>query len=142
MGSALFVLIWWFFLQPLPLWLQWLLLIIASLMSFPIIHNATIQLAQHDAKQIVWDEFIGMWITLLFMSLFMAITSSEMSAVTTLYSSVAAFVLFRFFDIMKPYPIGLIDEKIQNAWGVLFDDVVAGIFAGLVLVFFLYFIAS
>ena len=44
-----------------------------------------------------------------------------------------SFLLFRFFDILKPFPINLIDNKIKNGFGVMLDDVVAGIFATLVL---------
>jgi len=45
---------------------------------------------------------------------------------------IACFILFRFFDILKPFPINLIDKKLKNGLGVLLDDVVAGIFSSLI----------
>jgi len=46
---------------------------------------------------------------------------------------ILSFILFRIFDILKPYPINLIDKNIKNGFGVIFDDVVAGVFATIVL---------
>ena len=44
-----------------------------------------------------------------------------------------SFILFRFFDILKPWPISLADQKLKNSFGVMFDDILAGLFAGIVL---------
>lgn len=51
----------------------------------------------------------------------------------TMINVVLAFLLFRFFDILKPWPIKLIDEKIGGGWGIVLDDVLAGIFANIIL---------
>ncbi len=72
---------------------------------------------EHDSSYIVIDEVIGIWIALL---------ACSFSWVHFL----VAFALFRFFDILKPWPIGWLDQKIKGAWGVLCDDIVAGLFAG------------
>ena len=45
----------------------------------------------------------------------------------------AGFLAFRFFDILKPFPIRLIDEKIEGGWGIMFDDVLAGIYANILI---------
>lgn len=74
----------------------------------------------HDSSIIVIDEVAGIWITLL------ATTLSPLSIIL-------AFVLFRFFDIVKPWPISWLDRNVKGAWGVMLDDLVAGIFAGLCL---------
>ena len=98
-----------------------------------------------DAKEIVIDEFLGQSIPL--MSYFYFIYNSNDVIVfirtggfigTDSHSGfiswlLLSFLLFRFFDILKPYPINLIDKKIKNGFGVMFDDVVAGIFTTLVL---------
>ena len=76
----------------------------------------------HDDPRIVIDEFAGMFITLAWFP-FDAL------------HVVLGFALFRLFDIWKPGPIGYIDEKGPGAWGTFFDDVVAGIFAALILYF-------
>jgi len=72
----------------------------------------------HDDKRIVIDEIVGMWLA---MSL----------AGGTLLSLVFSFIYFRIFDIMKPSIIGKIDEKVKGGWGVMGDDIVAGIVAGI-----------
>lgn len=78
----------------------------------------------HDAKEIVVDEVAGQWITL---------TPLLFIPDPPLWSYSAAFILFRFFDITKIWPIYLIDQKVDGALGVMGDDVLAGIFAAIVL---------
>lgn len=79
----------------------------------------------HDSKMIVIDEVAGMWIALL---------AAGFDGDITLIEVALSFVLFRFFDILKPWPIGWIDDKIKGGLGVMLDDVAAGIFAGIVLI--------
>lgn len=79
----------------------------------------------HDDGRIVIDEFAGMWIAML------PLTVAELYTPTNL---VLSFVLFRFFDIIKPWPIGWLDKHISGGHGVMIDDVIAGIFAAISLV--------
>ena len=94
---------------------------------------------KEDSKQIVIDEFIGQSIPLLAIS-----TSNELNIKLIAFLDnvssqlgfnwfeiwiLISFILFRFFDILKPFPINLIDKKIKNGFGVILDDIVAGIFA-------------
>jgi phosphatidylglycerophosphatase A len=72
-----------------------------------------------DPKQIVIDEMIGVWIAILGLSL-------------TVPNLIIGFVLFRFFDIVKPLGIRQL-EKIKGGWGVMLDDVLAGVYANIVL---------
>lgn len=72
----------------------------------------------HDAKEIVIDEVAGISVTLCFLP-------------HDPLSLGIGFVLFRLFDIMKPYPIHLIDRYMRSAFGVLLDDLIAGVYAGL-----------
>jgi phosphatidylglycerophosphatase A len=85
------------------------------------------KLGVHDHGGIVWDEFIGMWITLLWVPL----------SLTTL---VIAFALFRLFDILKPWPIGYLDKRVHGGLGIMIDDVIAGIFANVCLQLILQFL--
>ena len=78
------------------------------------------RLGVHDHGGIVWDEFIGMWVTLLWVPL-------------SLTSIVAGFVLFRLFDILKPWPIGPLDKRVHGGLGIMLDDLIAGVFANLCL---------
>lgn len=80
----------------------------------------TKKLGVHDHGGIVWDEFIGMWITLLWVPL---------SPLTLLLG----FALFRLFDILKPWPIAYLDKRVHGGLGIMLDDVLAGVFANAVL---------
>ncbi|AYG48421.1 phosphatidylglycerophosphatase A (plasmid) [Pseudomonas sp. Leaf58] len=74
-----------------------------------------------DNQSIVWDEFVGMWLAMLF------IPGQHQLAWALL-----AFVLFRIFDVLKPGPIGYLDRSLKGGWGIMLDDVAAGSSAMLV----------
>lgn len=74
-----------------------------------------------DHRSLVWDEFVGLWITLL------------PALVAPWWALIAGFLLFRVFDIWKPWPIAWFDRRVKGGFGVMLDDVIAGIFAGIVL---------
>ncbi|MAZ00150.1 MAG: phosphatidylglycerophosphatase A [Micavibrio sp.] len=76
------------------------------------------QTKSHDAGYIVIDEVAGMWITMLF---------CDLNAIDI----GIGFILFRLIDIIKPWPIGALDKKIQTPFGVMLDDILAGLAAGL-----------
>jgi phosphatidylglycerophosphatase A len=78
------------------------------------------QSGEHDNSAIVIDEVAGVWIALI------------PAALYTPYV-VSAFLLFRFFDILKPWPVSWADKKLPGALGVMIDDIIAGIFAALVI---------
>ena len=73
-----------------------------------------------DDKTIVIDEVIGYLIFIVFFD-------------NTLFVLFSSFLIFRLFDIVKPYPISLIDKKMKNALGVILDDIIAGLFSGITL---------
>ena len=83
----------------------------------------------HDNKMIVIDEAVGQWIALIPAFVFFGVNASPIFIGCVLLS----LALFRFFDILKPWPIGWIDKNIKNAAGVMGDDILAGIFAAFVL---------
>jgi phosphatidylglycerophosphatase A len=87
-----------------------------------------------DAKEIVIDEFVGQSIPLL--SIYNLVLFNNIN--NFILYTFSVFFLFRLFDIFKPYPINIIDKKIKNGFGVMLDDVLAGIYS--VIVFFLIFI--
>ncbi|MGC7590013.1 phosphatidylglycerophosphatase A family protein [Bisgaard Taxon 46] len=82
----------------------------------------------HDHSAIVWDEIVGVFLVLL--------AVPELS----LFWCIGAFLAFRFFDILKPYPIRYFDHKIESGFGIMLDDVLAAIYAILVLVALQYFL--
>ena len=73
-------------------------------------------LGEHDHSGIVWDEFVGFWITMI-------------AVPATWQWILAGFVLFRLFDIFKPWPVKVADAKMKGGFGIMFDDVLAGIYA-------------
>jgi len=75
----------------------------------------------HDGSEIVIDELAGMWLAL-------AIANATSD---NYILALMAFVYFRLFDILKPSIIGKIDRDVKGGWGVMGDDMVAGLFAGL-----------
>ncbi|MCK4609259.1 MAG: phosphatidylglycerophosphatase A [Gammaproteobacteria bacterium] len=77
-------------------------------------------LNQHDPKSIVWDEVVGYLVTMTALPL------------SWIWIS-AGFIIFRLFDIWKPWPICVIDKKVQNGLGIMLDDILAAIFAGVIL---------
>lgn len=89
----------------------------------------------HDDPHIVWDEWVGMWIALLPSVWLLAMAQSDNKAgLAYLHPSVILlfiipFVLFRFFDIIKPFPIKWVDKNVSGGFGILIDDVLAGIMA-------------
>lgn len=72
----------------------------------------------HDSKMIVIDEVAGQWIALI---------PAALNPILILF----AFLFFRFFDILKPWPISFIDKKVPGALGVMGDDILAGLFAAI-----------
>jgi len=82
----------------------------------------------HDPSEIVVDELVGQWIALL--PVFIGAYAAGSAPLDLWPGWIAAFVLFRIFDITKPGPIGTADRR-GDATGVMLDDVIAGIFAAL-----------
>jgi phosphatidylglycerophosphatase A len=78
-----------------------------------------------DAKEIVIDEFVGQSIPILTIYNFLEKNNFNHFILYTFFS----FVLFRIFDIWKPYPINKIDKELKNGLGVMLDDIVAGIYS-------------
>jgi phosphatidylglycerophosphatase A len=74
-------------------------------------------LGVHDHSGIVWDEIIGYWIAMI------AVPAPTWQWILT------GFVLFRFFDIVKPWPVNLADKHIPGGFGIMIDDVLAGLYA-------------
>ncbi len=84
----------------------------------------------HDPGEIVIDEVVGQWIALLPLSIGLWFQGAD-PAVFPYPGWITAFVAFRLFDILKPWPVSWADQK-ETAFGVMFDDVLAGIYAALV----------
>jgi phosphatidylglycerophosphatase A len=100
----------------LPIAWQFLLVVTACIYGVWVCDVVAKDLKVHDHPSIVWDEFCGMFIALLF---------CPPSAF--LWAAPLAFFTFRFFDIKKPGPIGWLDRTQQGGWGIMADDLLAGL---------------
>ena len=108
-----FVLLW----QQLPLWGFALVVLLSCLVGVWLCGVTARNLGVHDHPGIVWDEFAGYWLTMLF-------------APSGWQWLLLGFVLFRIFDILKPWPIGWVDRRVSGGLGIMLDDILAGIYAG------------
>ncbi|TEW49855.1 phosphatidylglycerophosphatase A family protein [Psychromonas algicola] len=106
-------------------------LIVTSVAGFWFCHVTSEAMGVHDHKSIVWDEFVGYWITML--PVLIIYPSIQNGAAIPFIWVAVGFALFRFFDVLKPFPISWLDKKVAGGFGIMIDDIVAGIFAALVL---------
>jgi phosphatidylglycerophosphatase A len=97
-----------------------LLTLVATVTGIWICDKAADKLGEHDFGGIVWDEIAGYLITLWWIPF-------------SWQGMVLGFVLFRFFDILKPWPIKIADRRVKGGFGIMLDDVLAGVLANLVL---------
>ena len=114
-------------LSPLSAWLYGLIVLLAFVLGVYLCGKTADDLGVHDHPGIVWDEFVGFWITM-----FMAPSGW--------FWLLIGFFLFRLFDIWKPWPIKVLDQKMETGLGIMADDVLAGIYALILLQCAAYFI--
>ena len=95
------------------------------------INNLEGEFEEIDSKEIVIDEFLGQSIPIIFFY----IIFYEGSVSTNFFFIIVflSFIGFRFFDILKPYPINYVDKNIKNGFGVILDDLIAGFLTLIVL---------
>ena len=109
-------------------------LIIIFILSFLAIANHIENNENKDPKEIVIDEFIGQSIPIY---LYEISHGTEKSTNEALILYAVCFVLFRFFDITKPFPVSFFDKNFKNSFGVIMDDVCAGFYVVLSLICFM-----
>ena len=112
-----------------------ILTIVIIILSIWICEKVSKDLFEKDHKSIVIDELAGMWVALLPVIYF---ASSQNERITY---AILALVFFRFFDILKPFPVSYFDQKYKNGFGIVFDDIIAGILAtvpSLIILFLLF----
>ena len=102
----------------LPVYLG--VLAVATLLGIYLCGKTARDLGVHDHPGIVWDEFAGYWLA--------------MAALPATWPWIAAgFVVFRIFDIAKPWPIGWCDKRVHGGTGIMLDDLLAGAYTWLIL---------
>lgn len=118
MGSLMAIPLWLLFLGLQPA-LYWVFILVTFVFGCYICQKTSDDTHTHDSGHIVWDEFVGMWITLYFIPQF-----------SILWVTIA-FVAFRLFDMAKPWPIRWFDKRVPGGFGIMVDDVIAAIFSSL-----------
>ena len=111
--AALPLLIPFLYLPPITLLLA---AVLASAIGIYLCGKTADDMQVHDHGSIVWDEVAGILLTFLWVPL-------------SLWTVVAGFLLFRFFDIVKPWPIGPVDKYVSGGLGIMLDDIIAGLMA-------------
>jgi phosphatidylglycerophosphatase A len=114
-------------LQPLPLAVYLAVVALSALVGIWICHVAAKNLGVHDHPGIVWDEIVGYLVTMT------ALPASW-------WWPLIGFVLFRLFDILKPWPIRLVDRDVGGGLGIMLDDILAGVMALVVMQVLAYFL--
>ena len=104
------------------------ILLLATIMGLVATYRFTKYEKRSDDKRIVIDELVGMWIVMFGPWLTMMWIDDHHKGLA-IFLFVLSFVLFRFFDILKPWPISWIDRNIKGSVGVMLDDILAGIAA-------------
>jgi len=107
-------------LQPLPIYLYLALVALGFIAGIWICGVTSRDLGVHDHGGIVWDEIIGYLVTMTL-------------APPAWWWWLVGFVLFRFFDILKPWPIGWLDARVTGGFGIMLDDLVAALYAGVIM---------
>ncbi len=117
-GTLVGVLI-YLLLRPLPLYPYLILVVLSTIIGIWLCGITARRLQTHDHPAIVWDEIAGYLITMC-------------SAPVGWIWPIVGFIAFRFFDILKPWPISLLDRRVPGGLGIMIDDVLAGALAWLV----------
>jgi len=108
----------WFLPQSLLAYT--VIVVLAFVLGVWLCEHCTRDLGLHDHGSIVWDEWVGFFIALYALP-------------RQWWIVLLAFLLFRLFDVLKPWPIGFIDKQVGGGFGIMIDDVLAGVMAALVL---------
>jgi len=116
----------WLVVPANPLW-QLSVAVLGFLFGVWLCGESARRIGVHDHGGIVWDEIIGMYLTLL-------VIPPEPVWI------LAAFILFRIADIWKPWPIRDLDHRLGGGLGIMLDDVIAALYAALILLIFRYFL--
>ncbi len=125
--GSLFALLPYLLLANLPAWQYATVVVTSFFIGIYFCHACAEYLGVHDHGAIVWDEFVGVWLTLFLVPF-------------SFFNIILGFALFRFFDIVKPWPIKWLDKSVSGGFGIMIDDVLAAVYAWLVLQAIIYFI--
>ena len=111
--------------------------LLIALYSLVAINNSFDSFDSEDPQEIVIDEVVGQMLPLLAVPIYETLYIAPEE-----YYCIAAFILFRLFDIWKPFPINYIDINTEGALGIMLDDILAGIYTIIILIIIFFFIGA
>ena len=111
--------------------------IIIFFYSFIAINNSFHQFKSDDPQEIVIDEVVGQILVLLAMPIY-----EILYPLPALYYYVLSFLLFRLFDVWRPFPIGYVDNNVKGAVGIMLDDIVASVYSITILIVIFFFLGG
>ena len=114
-----------------------LITLVIFLYSFVAINNSFDEFNGEDPQEIVIDEVVGQMLTLLAIPIY-----ETLYPLPSLYYFVPAFLLFRLFDIWKPYPVNYVDDNIKGPLGIMLDDIFASIYSIIILIVIFFFLGG
>ena len=105
--------------------------------SFLAINNSFDAFRSEDPQEIIIDEVVGQMLPLLAIPIY-----ETLYPLPTLYYCTSAFILFRLFDVWKPYPISYVDNNIKGSLGIMLDDILASVYSIIILSLILFFLGG
>lgn len=114
-------------LAGLPVVGYGLAVLVISVVGIWLCGESSRRLGVHDHGGIVWDEFAGFFVTM------MPVQAGLVVMAGSWWWLLAGFLLFRLFDIWKPWPISIADKRVEGGWGIMLDDLIAGVYAAVCL---------
>ena len=136
-ASLLTCLLFLLLINILDIFFIFLFTLIIFFYSFIAINNSFDNYDSEDPQEIVIDEVVGQMIPLLALPVY-----ETLYPLPKIYYCIAAFLLFRFFDIWKPYPINYIDDNVSGSLGIMLDDIMAAIYSILILSLIFFFLGA
>lgn len=127
-GTLFSIFLWLVFFEKLSS--NTIAVLLTVILAIVCCHFSSKDLNNKDQKAIVIDELAGMWVALLICSPLIE-SNYNKDDVYGYVNIFIVFLAFRFFDILKPFPISYFDKNLKNGFGIVFDDLIAGIFAGI-----------
>ena len=136
-ASAISCLLFLLLINIFDIFIIFLLTFVIIIYSFIAINNSFDNFKSDDPQEIVIDEFAGQLLPLLAIPVYETLFPLEI-----IYYCISSFLLFRLFDIWKPYPINYVDENVKGALGIMLDDILAGVFSIIFLSIIFFFIGG
>ena len=105
--------------------------------SFIAINNSFDEFNSEDPQEIVIDEVAGQMLILLAIPIY-----ETLYPLPKIYYCIAAFLLFRFFDIVKPFPVNYVDNNVKGSLGIMLDDIIASVYSIIILTIIFFFMGA